>query len=138
MTESPNELSRPKHAFKLGNRFGKGNPAGGVVERFRHVILNATRDEDVIAAWKAVLDKAKGGDVRAAKLVFDRLLGKSPQPIMPMGSDAGVTNNNLIQVLMGDAESLRMMKALAERAAMPDEGERETVSATKADPRTLD
>ena len=70
---SPNGTST---RFKPGNRFGKGNPLGGKIEKLRAAIVQATTREDFQAIARKLVAMAKTGDVAAAREVFDRVLGK--------------------------------------------------------------
>lgn len=65
-----------KGRFLPGTRGGKGNPFAAQVNRLRSALLNAVSEKDVIEVVHALLDTAKGGDVAASKVLFDRVLGK--------------------------------------------------------------
>jgi hypothetical protein len=62
--------------FAAGNREGKGNPHARAVARLRAAMLDAVTDDDVSAIVKALVAKAKAGDLRAAQEVLDRCLGR--------------------------------------------------------------
>jgi hypothetical protein len=70
--------------FDFGNRFGKGNPRARRVHELLGIIRDETSDDDLKVIWRRVLEMAKGGDLDAAKLVFDRVLGRvrnvEPEP----------------------------------------------------------
>jgi hypothetical protein len=76
--------------FGPGNRFGRGNPHAQRVHAVQAVIRDETNDDDLRAIWRRLLEMAKAGDLAAAKLVLDRVLGKvrdvEPEPPEP-GSD---------------------------------------------------
>ena len=62
-------------------RFTKGNPGGPGpafprrVAALRAALLDAVTPADVIAVIRALVEAAKGGDVAAAKVFLDRILG---------------------------------------------------------------
>ena len=62
-------------------RFAKGNPGGPGpafprrVAELRAAILDAVTPADVIDVIRALVKAAKGGDVAAAKVFLDRVLG---------------------------------------------------------------
>ncbi|MGO9115236.1 MAG: hypothetical protein ACLP9L_38985 [Thermoguttaceae bacterium] len=64
-----------KGTFAPGNKFSKGNPQAGKVQKLRSSLLQAVTVTDLRGVVKRLVDAAKGGDVSAAKLLFDRLLG---------------------------------------------------------------
>jgi hypothetical protein len=63
--------------FTNGNTLARGNPLAKHVGRLRAALLDAVTDEDMKAVIRAMLEKAKGGNVAAAKIVLDRCLGSS-------------------------------------------------------------
>jgi hypothetical protein len=65
--------------FLPGNKGGPGNLYAQKVQKLKAAMLAAVTAGDVRAVIKAVLEKAKGGDLAAAELLFDRLLGR-PSP----------------------------------------------------------
>jgi hypothetical protein len=73
--------------FGPGNRFGRGNPHAHRVHVIQALIRDETTDDDLRAVWRRLLEMAKAGDLTAAKLVFDRVLGKvrdvEPEPPEP-------------------------------------------------------
>lgn len=64
-------------------RFGKGNqaavgraaPHAAKVAALRAALLSAVTEEDVQAIAKALIEKARNGDLRAARELLDRVLG---------------------------------------------------------------
>ena len=62
--------------FAKGNSGGPGNPLGGQVARLRSAMLTAVSVEDMQAIVRQLVELAKGGNVQAAKEVFDRCLGR--------------------------------------------------------------
>jgi hypothetical protein len=61
--------------FLPGNKGGPGNPFAKRVSLLRKALLKAITEEDFIEVVGALVEKAKGGDVAAAKILFDRTLG---------------------------------------------------------------
>lgn len=61
--------------FGAGNRFGKGNPHAKRVARLRSAMLKSVSPRELHEVVMALLGQAKGGDVAAAKELFQRLLG---------------------------------------------------------------
>ena len=66
--------------FAKGNAGGPGNPYGRKVAKLRSAMLQAVTQADMKAIVKKLVDEAKGGNVRAAKEVIDRCLGKPIEP----------------------------------------------------------
>jgi uncharacterized protein (DUF1800 family) len=88
-TPSPNGSSGRQSGgqFGPGNRFGRGNPHARRIHAMQAIIRDETSDDDLRAVWRRLLEMAKAGDLTAAKLVFDRVLGKvrdvEPEPPEP-------------------------------------------------------
>lgn len=61
--------------FAPGNPGGPGNPHARQVARLRAALLEAVTPADVREIIAVVVEAARGGDLAAAKLLFDRLLG---------------------------------------------------------------
>jgi hypothetical protein len=64
--------------FAKGHTFSRNNRKS---LRLRWAMLRHVTDQDVIDIIKALLEKAKAGDVKAAKEVLDRVCGKATLPI---------------------------------------------------------
>ena len=62
--------------FAVGNTLGRGNPHAAQVARLRSAMLAAVSEDDMKATIGKLVEMAKGGDVAAIKLLFDRVLGK--------------------------------------------------------------
>ena len=77
-THGPNGQG-PDGRFLPGNRLGRGQPLAGQVAKLRAALLKAVKVGDVKAIVASMIDKARGGDVPAAKLVLQYTLGE-PQP----------------------------------------------------------
>lgn len=61
--------------FVKGNSGGPGNPFAARIGRLRSVLIDAVTEEDMRETIRAVVEAARGGDLAAAKLLFDRVLG---------------------------------------------------------------
>lgn len=80
---STNEPGRtPGGRFAPGNRGGPGNPHAATVAKLRAAILAAVTPEDIGAIIRALVHRAKGGDMAAIRELLDRAIGKP--------TDAGV------------------------------------------------
>ena len=67
-----NKLGR----FQPGTAAGPGNPNARRTALLKSTLVNAVSEEDLRAVVRALVKRAKRGDIQAAKLLFDRLLGK--------------------------------------------------------------
>lgn len=78
MTPTPNgDNGRDEQGrFTVGNGGGPGNPHATQVGRLRSALLSAVTEEDMRDVVRALAKKAKGGDVAAARVLFDRVLGR--------------------------------------------------------------
>ena len=65
--------------FTPGNTAGKGNPHAAKVAQLRAALLDAVTPSDIAAIIQVLIAKAKGGDIHAAKIIFDRVLGQPLQ-----------------------------------------------------------
>ncbi len=63
--------------FVKGWKGGPGNPHARRVADIRSVLMSAVSDDDLVQMLRALVEKAKAGDVMAAREVLDRLLGKA-------------------------------------------------------------
>ena len=72
-----------KGRFAKGNPGGPGNPYAKQVARIRSLITDAVSEEDLRAVIGALVAKARGGDVSAARVLFDRIAGKPAAAIDP-------------------------------------------------------
>lgn len=70
-----------KGQFLKGNRGGPGNPHAASTAKLRaalHKTVTALRLKKIV---ESLLKEAENGNVSAAKIVLDRVLGKIPDPI---------------------------------------------------------
>lgn len=61
--------------FLPGNKFALGNPVNRKVQKLRAALLRSVKVCDLRSIVKGLVQKAKEGDVVAAKVLLDRLLG---------------------------------------------------------------
>lgn len=66
--------------FVAGNHHAIGNPMAKRVQCLRVALLEAITPKDVATIIQAVVERAKAGDMHAARLIFDRTLGP-PAPL---------------------------------------------------------
>jgi hypothetical protein len=84
---SPNTKGLVK--FEKGNKLGRGNPLGGKIEKLRAAIIASVTPEDFKQIALALLSEARAGNVKAAKELFDRVLGKARQQVEVSDAGAG-------------------------------------------------
>lgn len=90
----------PDGRFAKGNPGGPGNPHAAQTARIRAAMLAAITPEDVQAIVRALIERARAGDVHAAREVFDRCVGKAtPQPDSEQGE------HGLRVIIMRDDEA---------------------------------
>jgi hypothetical protein len=65
--------------FAKGNKCGLGNPFARRLGKLRTAALDAATEEDVVAIFKKLYQLAMIGDVAAAKVYLDYMIGK-PRP----------------------------------------------------------
>lgn len=72
--------NRNEHGrFIKGNRAGKGRPIGSRVDALRRALIEAVTADDIREIISAVITQAKNGDLNAAKLVLNQVLGNPAQ-----------------------------------------------------------
>lgn len=78
MEPSPTETNGRSHDGRFGaaNRFAVGNPHAVAVGRLRSALLAAVSVDDVRVVVEKLVRMAKEGDIKAAKLILDRCVGK--------------------------------------------------------------
>ncbi len=93
-TPSPNGRTA-RGRFARGNPGGPGNPHAKRVAALREALLSSINTKDMHDIAKALVSRAKTGEVAAIRELLDRLLGKS--------CDAGAqgTNAMVINVVTG-------------------------------------
>jgi hypothetical protein len=73
----------PNGRFCKGNSGGPGNPFARQVAAMRQEFLKAVTTEDIAGIVRAMIAKAKEGDVAAAKVVLQYTVGKPAQTVDP-------------------------------------------------------
>ena len=73
----------PKGRFAKGNPGGPGNPYAKRTADIRAAFTEAVTVDDLQAIVKALVRKAKKGDVLAIRELFDRLIGKAAIMVEP-------------------------------------------------------
>jgi len=66
--------------FLPGNRCSPGNPFTGKVTRLKSALLDAVDEQDLQDVIATLVHKARDGDVAAAKVLLDRMLGPAKEP----------------------------------------------------------
>lgn len=80
--------------FEKGNRLSVGNKGGAYplakrMNELRKELIEAATPDDIRAIYRATLGMAKGGDVAAARLLLEYLVGRPTQTIEMSGPDGG-------------------------------------------------
>jgi hypothetical protein len=73
----------PQGRFAKCNPGGPGNPFARAVAKLRGALIKSVQPDDFAAIARAMIDKAKSGDVAAARLVFSYVLGKPAETVNP-------------------------------------------------------
>lgn len=93
LTPSPNGGNGGRNErgqFVAGNPGGPGNPYARRSAELRRGLLEAVTLQDVQEIAEKLLELAKAGDIDAARLLLDRLLGKPVQPVVAEIAEPGV------------------------------------------------
>lgn len=89
--------------FAPGNRAALGNPLNRRMQALRKALLDSAEPDDVRRVGKRLLALAEEGDVQAAKVYLDFLIGRPAQAIElsgPDGEPLGVDWERLQTVLL--------------------------------------
>lgn len=86
----PKPSHLPNGKFAPGNDISRGNPYFAQMQKFQRCVLDSVKQAELRAVIKAMIEKAKEGDVNAARLIIERVCGKMPQ-------DAGIQVTNVSQ-----------------------------------------
>lgn len=62
--------------FTHGNPGGPGHPLAGAVSKLRAALIGAVSVDDMKAITRGLVDRAKGGDVEALRVLLPYLLGR--------------------------------------------------------------
>jgi hypothetical protein len=80
---SPQEGRSANGRFAKGNPGGPGNPFARQVAAMRQEFFTAVTGEDIAAIARVMIEKAKEGDVAAARIVLQYTLGKPAATVDP-------------------------------------------------------
>jgi hypothetical protein len=83
MPPRPEAGRGPNGRFAKGNAGGPGNPFARKVAAFRQEFMAAVSKEDLAVIVRSLIDKAKQGDVAAARIVLQYTLGKPAATVDP-------------------------------------------------------
>src|SRR5262249_2272658 len=107
-TETPTPTATPtptdpdhdeRGRFVRGNKGGPGNPYARKMASLRQAMLDAVTDEDMAEVTRAVLAKAKKGDLEAARLLYQYGQGKPPPAPDPDALDAHEMHTYFAQIV---------------------------------------
>ncbi len=90
--------------FAPGNRFASGNPQAKRMYELRRALLDSADPDRVKAVGLKMLELAESGDVMAARLILEYLLGKPPQALElsgPDGEPLGMDLAKLQEAILG-------------------------------------
>ena len=113
--------------FAPNNRAGLGNPNNRKMQQLRKALLDSAEPDDVRRVGKRLLVLAEGGDVSAAKVYLEYLIGKPPQALELSGPDGEplLSEERLTAVIMSALSGFpeaRVQVAVALRKALADDG----------------
>ncbi len=89
--------------FRQGNAGGPGNPLAGKISKLRAALVAAVNEEDIREIAHALIETAKGGDVRAVKELLDRTIGR------PVETDL-IERLESLETALKDVETDREMR----------------------------
>src|SRR4051812_2623968 len=99
-TETTPDTDRTEQGhFARGNKGGPGNPHARQMARLRRAFLDAVSDEDMAEVTRTVLAKAKGGDLAAARLLYQYGQGRPPAMPDPDALDAHEMRNHFARIV---------------------------------------
>jgi hypothetical protein len=84
--------------FVDGNKAGRGNPAAQRAQKLRIALFDAVGAGDFRKVVRRIVRAAQGGDLVAARLLFDRLLGP------PVEIDLLAKLEEIESMVFGDAK----------------------------------
>ncbi|MEE8079168.1 MAG: hypothetical protein V3T18_09240 [Pseudomonadales bacterium] len=104
--------------FTKGNPGGPGNPHARHVAEIRSVLMSAVSNDDLRAILSTLVEKAKAGDVMAAREVLDRLVGKAKVAVA-IEPEPQRTPDEIIAAIRALEQAHPELIALAEAGATP-------------------
>ena len=106
--------------FLPGNRQGRGNPKARRVARLRATLLRTVTPDDVAAAVRALIDRAKAGDVAAIRELLDRCVGKA---VLPIGVEVAVEGDTILRIppprVLEESEEVSVRRIVIESEPIP-------------------
>jgi hypothetical protein len=96
--------------FRPGNRLGGqgGNPNAKRMAELKRALIACGTEDDIQKLYKTLMAAALGGDVQAAKLLLDHLVGRPSQSIEVTGIEGDpvkIDMANLTTVILGALSS---------------------------------
>jgi hypothetical protein len=105
--------------FAPGNQAAVGNPGNTRMKELRRALLECATEEKVKAVEESLHELAVGGDVAAAKVWLDHVVGKPVQAVKLSGPDGAALDLPAIvatiMVALGDEPAARVKVAAAFR-----------------------
>ena len=105
--------------FQPGNQIAKGNVGNARMKELRRTLVEAATPEKVKAVEESLHELAVGGDVAAAKVWLDHVVGKPVQALELSGPDGTALDLPAIvatiMVALGDEPAARVKVAAAFR-----------------------
>jgi hypothetical protein len=101
--------------FAVGNAGGPGRPPKDVERGYWHALREAITDDDVREVAAALVQRAKAGDVTAARLIVEHTIGRPRQNVM-------IDSNTFVEGTLITPD----MQVLAMDATIPDVPEEES------------
>jgi hypothetical protein len=127
--QTDNNGRQARGLFGPGNKFARGNPQHKRMAELRAAMLDAVDEGKVREIAAALCKMAMDGDVPAAKLVLEYVLGKPPQAIElsgpdgdPIGMDWGRMEAALLNALQPFGDQAKFAVAMALRGMVADAG----------------
>lgn len=103
--------------FAKGNKLGRGNPAHKRMGQLRKAFIKAVTPEDVLEVGKKLMEKAKSGDIPAARLFLDHVLGRAPQHIELTGPEGQALGLSLADIQIAIFQSIADLPEARARVA---------------------
>jgi hypothetical protein len=75
--------------FARGNKVSRGNIGNKRMGELRRAVLDSVSPQDAVNVMKCLYDMAIAGDVQAARVWLDHVLGKPPQAVEVSGPPEG-------------------------------------------------
>lgn len=101
-----------KGTFAVGNKLGRGNPLSLKIHRLRNAVLKSVDAGDIRAVLLKLIQQAKKGDVAAARLALEYVLGKPTQPVTVAPIDSHTIH---VADILSNAEAAEALDELSGR-----------------------